>query len=177
MTLHLQPDELHPKQDEAKVLFVACLRQCIQDTLAALISSSSSSTLSFPRLFRRLVQASDEDSDTEQQAVYSEFRLILVSMLDTYHNEEDMLVLVTKLVQGDVFDWMRKLIAERNAGWRSQDVACRYCKTPFSRVTSDADQTDGVDVSASAICVPRRGLPYHWDCASRVDRIGGDVDR
>jgi hypothetical protein len=143
-------------------LLVATLRQRIQDTLAALISSSTSSTLSFPRLFRRLVQASGTGDTAESASVYSEFRLILVSMLSTYHSEEDMLVLVIKLVQGEVFNWMKELIINRSAGWRVDSTACDLCSARFR--SNERDEMES-DVGAASICIPRMGLPYHWACA------------
>ena len=146
------------------VLVVASMRQRIQDTLAALISSSTSSTLSFPRLFKRLVQASGNDPDTEPSTVYSEFRLILVSMLNTYHSEEDMLVLVTKLIQGDVFHWMKQLVDDRKAGWRVSKFSCHFCEQRF--ITADPKKLDTV-LPDNPVCIPRVGSPYHWGCSRK----------
>jgi hypothetical protein len=150
------------KREHQGLLLVGTLRQCIQDTLAALISSSTSSTISFPRLFRRLVQASGTEDDAESASVYSEFRLILVSMLSTYHGEEDMLVLATKLVQGEVFGWMRELTANRIVGWRVDSTKCTLCSVRFRLTERDDEKAED---EAASICIPRTGLAYHWACA------------
>lgn len=157
-------------QPRAAALLVETMRRCIQDTLAALISSSTSSTLSFPRLFRRLVGATGTATNVDESSVYSEFRLILVSMLNTYHGEEDMLVLVTKLVQRDVFDCMVDMVESRNAGWRVDGLECDRCKTRFLNAKGDAGKVDTV-VEASPICIPMKGLPYHWQCDRRSEAM------
>lgn len=169
-------DSLEPSSGSTTLL-ISRLRQGIQDTLAALISSSASSTLSFPRLFRRLVQTSENDlgqlSDqaSPSSAVYSEFRLVLFSMLNTYHDQQDTLILVTKLIQGELCHWLNQMVINRQAGWRAQGLHCGYCKKRFSNRRLDRKTKAGmVDTarvrqeSENAICVPRTGLPYHWDC-------------
>ena len=157
-------------QGNGALVLVATLRQSIQDTLAALISSSASSTLSFPRLFRRLVQAAGTGDDVDSTSVYSEFRLILVSMLNTYHSEEDILVLVTKLVQGDVFKCMTEMVDSRKTGWRVHSLACHICRGDFG----NAKEGDlAVAAGADLICIPRLGLPYHWACNKRPETIKG----
>lgn len=139
---------------------ISTLRQTVQDTLSALVSSSTSSTSSFPALFKQLVRAAEQNHGIEQTALYSEFRLILVSMLDTYHGKEDMMTLVNKLLQSDVHHWLTEVITSRSAGWKIRTSDCSRCRQPLRETLGmKAALADGI-----AVILPRNGMAHHLDC-------------
>ncbi|CAE6499315.1 unnamed protein product, partial [Rhizoctonia solani] len=76
------------------------LRTTIQTTFSALTAQSSSEQLSFPRLFRRLLDSSQEELMPTKNT-YTEFRLILTGMLETYRAEGDVLGISKRLVEQD----------------------------------------------------------------------------
>ncbi|KAG8917008.1 Vacuolar protein sorting-associated protein 8 [Tulasnella sp. 417] len=95
------------KQDDAgahsllgdKIL--AELRTLLQGTFSQLLSNSTSTDVSFPRLFKRLVDSTSA-SRTSTKGLYTEFRLILTGMLDSYRSEGDFLTLNNRLIQQDL---------------------------------------------------------------------------
>nr|XP_031862274.1 uncharacterized protein CI109_002239 [Kwoniella shandongensis]KAA5529346.1 hypothetical protein CI109_002239 [Kwoniella shandongensis] len=94
-----------------------CLRSLVQETLTSLVSSSSPS-LSFPRLFKRLVDASTtSDERNKKGRAYSEFRTILTGMLDSYRSEGELLGMTTKLVEADLYEALQEQTKKRNRGW------------------------------------------------------------
>ncbi|TYJ55317.1 hypothetical protein B9479_004040 [Cryptococcus floricola] len=96
------------------------LRSLVQETLASLVSSSSPS-LSFPRLFKRLVEASTSTSKQSAKGrAYSEFRTILVGMLDSYRAEGEMLSMTTRLVEADLGEVASDFVKESVKGWRAE---------------------------------------------------------
>nr|ODN92968.1 hypothetical protein L204_05147 [Cryptococcus depauperatus CBS 7855] len=103
------------------------LRALVQEALASLVSSSSPS-LSFPRLFKRLVDASTSTSTQRKGRAYSEFRSILMGMLDSYRAEGEMLSITTKLVETDLGEVMAELVRMSKKGWCPQSNECRECQ-------------------------------------------------
>ena len=107
-------------------LAIDALRSLVQETLQSLVSSSSQS-LSFPRLFKRLVEASTSTSKAKKGRAYSEFRTILTGMLDSYRAEGDMLSTTSRLIQADLFLAVREVTERRQMGWRPVMDVCDSC--------------------------------------------------
>ncbi|WRT68911.1 uncharacterized protein IL334_005893 [Kwoniella shivajii] len=105
---------------------IDALRSIVQETLASLVSSSSPS-LSFPRLFKRLVDASTSEHAKKGRA-YSELRTILTGMLDSYRAEGEMLSMTTRLVEADLYDILAELQQKSDTGWRLISFDCQVCK-------------------------------------------------
>ncbi len=103
----------------ANPIALETLRGLIQSTLSSLVSSSSSSALSFPRLFKRLVESSTSTNKVVKKGrAYSEFRMILMGMLDSYKAEGDMLSMSIRLIEADLFRDVEELTMKRMRGWR-----------------------------------------------------------
>ncbi|EIW66894.1 hypothetical protein TREMEDRAFT_40588 [Tremella mesenterica DSM 1558] len=132
---------LSVRASEGGSIAVDTLRQLIQDTLSALVSSRSPS-LSFPRLFKRLV-----DSTPTTKRSYAEFRSILSGMLDSYRTEGEMLTMTTRLLEGDLFVSVHELVVKRQAGWRPFDGFCDEC---------------GLKLEGDVMLSPERA--YHRSC-------------
>lgn len=86
----------------------ARLRVLVQSTFLHLLSSG----VSFPRLFKRLV-----DETSNNKTSYSEFRTILTGMLESYRSEGEMLLMSKRLMESDLFGAVEELSKKRQAGW------------------------------------------------------------
>ncbi|KAF8309432.1 hypothetical protein DL93DRAFT_2085708 [Clavulina sp. PMI_390] len=93
------------------------LRLLVQDTFSSLVQQSSSKALSFPRLFKRLVDASSS-AKYGRKTMYTEFRLILGGMLESYRAEEDVLLITKRLAEQDLFQDVAEYSAARRRGMR-----------------------------------------------------------
>lgn len=93
------------------------LRLSIQQTFSTLVQQSSSNQLSFPRLFKQLVDASSS-AKYGRKTTYTEFRLILGGMLDSYRAEEDVLMITKRLAEQDLFERIADYTAARKRGMR-----------------------------------------------------------
>lgn len=114
--------------DRLDTVVIESLRSLVQETLSCLVSSSSSA-LSFPKLFRRLVEASASSTSTSMKGqTYSEFRAILTGMLDSYKAEGELLTMTTRLVESDLFDAVEEYTAGRMGGWRPAARSCDVCQ-------------------------------------------------
>lgn len=92
------------------------LRGLIQSTLLHLVSSG----ISFPRLFKRLV-----DETSGNKTSYAEFRTILTGMLDSYRAEGEMLLMSKRLMEADLFVAVEGLSKKRQCGWGPTSRTCR----------------------------------------------------
>ncbi len=97
---------------------LATLRAILQESFTSLVSVSSTKAVSFPRLFKRLVDSSAQ-SRLAAGTPYDEFRSILMSMLESYRSEGDMLAMTKRVLDDDIFDAMEVLARkEAMAGGR-----------------------------------------------------------
>ncbi|CAE7228574.1 unnamed protein product [Rhizoctonia solani] len=145
------------------------LRTIIQTTFSALTAQSSSEQLSFPRLFRRLLDSSQEELMPTKNT-YTEFRLILTGMLETYRAEGDVLGITKRLVEQDLFEVMNEHVLARQRGWRSVVPVCAGCNSELS-VKQDAEPQGGSArgednaVDHSRLMLMASGIMYHQACA------------
>lgn len=139
---------------------LSSLRSLVQETFGALVSISSTRAVSFPRLFKRLVNPATQGNKTQ----YTEFRTILTGMLESYRSDGDILVITKRLVDRDLFETVADVVRERARGWAAGSATCSYCRKQLLGSTSErrVDQEVGeVDVD---IVVSRTGSIYHHRC-------------
>ncbi|KAG6911131.1 hypothetical protein DXG01_003871 [Tephrocybe rancida] len=137
------------------------LRALVQRTFAALISVTTTQAVSFPSLFKRLV----DSAPPFMHAQYTEFRAILSGMLETYRSEGDMLVITKHLVDRDLFETMARIVQERHRGWSPFLTSCAHCrKTVFVNTSPTVPHYGTVDTPLPNIVVCRTGLIYHKTC-------------
>lgn len=103
------------------------LRTVVQDELSALLSNSNPSTVSFPRLFQRLVDDVDNSSEGKSSQTYAEIKIILTSMLRTYVSEEEFLKITTRIIDGDLQILFFTLVKAKAKGWKAQRDRCDHC--------------------------------------------------
>ncbi|KAG2146389.1 Golgi CORVET complex core vacuolar protein 8-domain-containing protein [Suillus bovinus] len=139
---------------EGEVL--STLRAIVQETFASLVSVSSTQAVSFPRLFKRLVDPAIHSGTTGM--LYTEFRAILTGMLESYRTDGDMLIISKHLIDRDVFDSVELYTKEKMHGWAPSCGVCSLCGRTL--LLSRAD------VESGQIRLSRTGTIYHLKCSA-----------
>ncbi|KAK0212552.1 Golgi CORVET complex core vacuolar protein 8-domain-containing protein [Desarmillaria ectypa] len=137
------------------------LRSVIQETFTSLVSISSTRALSFPRLFKRLVNSAIQ-MPSFKGTHYTEFRTILTGMLESYRSEGDMLFITKHLLDRDLFQGMADLTREQNRGWTPSKGMCYVCRRPLQKDPHEERDSQ----IRQLIIVSRTGRSYHSTCSS-----------
>ena len=149
---------------------LSALRSLVQETFASLVSISSTHAVSFPRLFKRLV---DPANPTHPSAgtPYKEFRTILTSMLESYRSEGDMLIITKQLIDRDLFETMEIFTQERSRGWAPSRGTCFFCRKPLLGTQNSESTSESATKGAKSIqvVVSRTGAIYHCGCSPPRD--------
>lgn len=128
------------------------LRALVQDTFGSLVSVSSSQRISFPKLFKRLV---DSATQTSKETHYNEFRTILTGMMESYRSDGDILMIAKQVLDRDVFDTVEELAKVRSRGCKLWGgVICGSCG---KELVGGSPPSDGLKVSFT-------GAAYHASC-------------
>ena len=135
------------------------LRALVQETFTSLVSASSSRRISFPKLFKRLV---DSATQTSKGTHYNEFRTILTGMMESYRSDGDILTITKRILDGDVFDTIAELEKVRSRGWKlERGATCSSCGKGLLPTTGGGPPTDGFKLSLS-------GVTYHASCSQNL---------
>ena len=153
-----ETDPEYNEQVKVKELehLLSSLRHLVQTTFSTLVTVTSTSAVSFPRLFKRLVNSTPQSTGS----YYNEFRMILTGMLESYRSDEDLLIMLKHLVDRDLFDVVAEATREQSAGWISRRETCQYCRKSLAPLNI----TSSTDVSIHQIIVSRKGAIYHRNC-------------
>ncbi|QRV79421.1 vacuolar protein sorting-associated protein 8 [Ceratobasidium sp. AG-Ba] len=145
------------------------LRSIIQATFSSLTAQSSSEKLSFPRLFRRLLDTSQEGV-LPTKNTYTEFRLILTGMLETYRAEGDVLGITKRLMEQDLFEVVQEHVHARQRGWKTNVPICAGCSVELrATVTSEGSSTgEPGPPKQGPFVLMASGIAYHQACAPVV---------
>jgi hypothetical protein len=137
---------------------LSALRSMVQNTFGSLVSISSNRVVSFPRLFKRLV-----DPAIHARTPYKEFRAILTGMLESYRSDGDMLIITKHLVDRDLFEMMDEVTHDRARGWASSHGACASCRQALQKLEPIVLPAEE-NAAESKIIVMRGGVVYHRRC-------------
>lgn len=140
-----------------KTMTLSSLRELVQNTFASLVTISSTRAVSFPRLFKRLVDPGLY-ADSTPGTPYTEFRTILTGMLESYRSDGDMLSISQNLLNRDVFDTVEEYTKEKMRGWSVQ-YHCSHCH----RALLQHESSGGTDRTDISITVNRTAI-YHASC-------------
>lgn len=152
-----------PELDEkVKSRYLKELRSLVQNTFGALVSVTSTSAVSFPRLFKRLASSSTSVAHSH----YDEFRTILTGMLESYRSDGDMLTMTKHMVERDLFDTMASFTRQKSRGWTLDRGVCMHCRKPLSKKppSQSPETSPEVDIPTLQIVVTRAGKAYHSQC-------------
>lgn len=135
------------------------LRTLVQETFSSLVSVSSTHRISFPNLFKRLV---DSATQTSKETHYNEFRTILTGMMESYRSDGDILAITKQILDRDVFNIVEELAKVRSRGWKLEGgVACSSCGKGLLSTTGGGPPTDGFKLSLG-------GVAYHATCFQKI---------
>ncbi|KAH0827903.1 hypothetical protein J3R83DRAFT_3532 [Lanmaoa asiatica] len=140
-----------------KTTALSSLRELVQNTFASLVTISSTRAVSFPRLFKRLVN-SGLYADSTPGTPYTEFRTILTGMLESYRSDGDMLSISQKLLNRDVFDTVEEYTKEKMRGWSVQYL-CSHCHQTLLQ----HERSGGTNLTDISITVTRTAI-HHTSC-------------
>ncbi|KZT28975.1 hypothetical protein NEOLEDRAFT_1057219 [Neolentinus lepideus HHB14362 ss-1] len=147
---------------EAEAWVLSALRSLVQETFATLMSVSSTNAVSFPRLFKRLVDSST-GANRAKGTPYTEFRAILTGMLESYRSDGDMLFITKHLVDRDVFETTEELVCAKLRGWAPTRGICQGCHQILSE-DQRWSQGEAQGEQRGSIIVSRTGAIYHSRC-------------
>lgn len=148
----------HERMEKYKYLSLHPLRSLVQKTFGALVTITSTRSVSFPRLFTRLVNSAPTSTGTH----YTEFRTILTGMLESYRSEGDILVMTKHLVDRDLYETFASLTRERGRGWTISRHKCSRCKKSLHH--NHTFLSVSPTQPSSRITISRNGTVYHDDC-------------
>ena len=144
-----------PKQEDT----LTRLRVLVQETFSSLVSVSSSHRISFPKLFKRLV---DSAAQTSKETHYNEFRTILTGMMESYRSDGDILTITKRILDGDVFDTIEELAKVRLRGWKlERGATCGSCGRGLLSTTGGGPPAEGFKFSPN-------GVAYHISCFQNI---------
>ncbi|KII92434.1 hypothetical protein PLICRDRAFT_27564 [Plicaturopsis crispa FD-325 SS-3] len=146
---------------------LSSLRSLVQDTFGALVSISSTRAVSFPRLFKRLVETATH-IPSSAGTPYTEFRAILTGMLESYRSDGDMLIITKHLVDRDLFETVEECSRARVRGWAPSRGICAYCRKGLLDPHRQSTETNDAATSEKVI-VSRTGAIYHSGCSPPED--------
>ncbi len=104
------------------------VRDLVEDCLASLIASESAQQVSFPSIFRRLVEGGGEAQ------FYKEVRSVIETMIGTYHLRTDEMAIANRLFDRDISTALHSLARARKRGWRPANgsaTRCAGCRAPL----------------------------------------------
>jgi hypothetical protein len=142
--------------------YPSALRDLLRETFSQFISQLSTQDLSFPRLFKRLVDSATKSRDSSH-AFYAEFRSILSGMLDSYRSEGDFLLLSNRVVKQDLAATLVENVRARSRGWRLKTVRCADCKQGV-RLAVHPEPANLDVVVGSKLVLLRAGVLLHEGC-------------
>jgi vacuolar protein sorting-associated protein 8 len=145
---------------------ISALRSLVQETFGALVSITSTRAVSFPRLFKRLVDTAT-DAHRSMGTPYTEFRTILTGMLESYRSDGDMLIITKHLIDRDLFETVEEFARERGRGWTPvYRGTCSRCRRPLfqNQKAEPFAQPAAKGADSVPIIVSRTGAIYHHSC-------------
>lgn len=147
--------------DPSETSVIEPLRLLVQESLTSLVSVSSTKAVSFPRLFKRLVDSTSQSRYSGTP--YSEFRNMLSSMLDSYRSEADLLSMSKRVLDSDFFDTLEGLTRARLRGWSPSSSRCSACGKHITTEVTASENDQSHPLHASFI-VSQTGRTYHSSC-------------
>ena len=154
-------DSISSEQQTEVERLLSSLRFLVQTTFSTLVTVTSTTAVSFPRLFKRLVNSTPQSTGS----YYNEFRMLLTGMLESYRSDEDLLIMLKRLLNRDLFDIIAQVTRGRTSGWVSRRGTCQYCRKSLVPLNvSPSLSHSPANVSIDQIIVSRTGTIYHTDC-------------
>jgi vacuolar protein sorting-associated protein 8 len=149
--------------DESSNQIIDTLRKLTHESFDSLILHASAQGISFPQLFKELVTSTTQAnkySSNPSTELYSEFRMILTGMLDTYRYEGELLTTTLALINRDVNNTFEEWTRQLQIGWRAPRAVCGNCHRSLVASELDAQPAESV----SKVTVNASGQIFHVTC-------------
>ncbi|KZV93421.1 hypothetical protein EXIGLDRAFT_44787 [Exidia glandulosa HHB12029] len=177
LALAADPAEDTNDQDHPILEF---MRTLVQDTFSVLLSHSRSA-VSLSRLFKRLVDSSSA-ARSNSKSVYTEFKRILTTTLETYKADGDALEITNRLLGRDIFEAVEELTTARQRGWTARLDKCARCRKSVQTSTTLSvapvhvngglpDVGGSTDSSDTHFIILRSGIIYHNHCYAALTPV------
>ncbi|KAF9365241.1 Vacuolar protein sorting-associated protein 8 [Mortierella sp. NVP85] len=108
---------------------VSNFKSFVQSILATLLLSTSTPQVSLPSLLRRLLKS--ESAEEGEMRRFSDFKDIIMGMLDTFKYEGQLLEMTNGLFERDLFMGVELIAKSRAKGWRPRKGNCEICGGAF----------------------------------------------
>lgn len=147
------------------------LRNIVQDELSGLLSSSGSSSVAFPKLFKRLMDQIDDATGLQSSETNAEMKLILTSMLRAYATDEELLKITNRIMGNDLHVLFAELVKAKSSGWKARDDECHHCGISVLLTDKEVDVVSreaGSTVEQGRVIVTQGGDNMHVSCISVV---------
>jgi hypothetical protein len=146
------------------------LRIIVQDELSGLLSSSGSSSVAFPKLFKRLMDQIDDATGLQSSETNAEMKLILTSMLRAYATDEELLKITTRIIGNDLHILFAALVKAKSGGWKAQDDQCHHCGMSVLLTDEEVDAMtrEAGTKEQEQVIVTRDGNNMHRSCISVI---------
>lgn len=132
----------------------------VPQALSAMFASTSSSSLSFPKLVERLVV---DNGNTP----FGDFKPILQAITDAYRFEGETLILAKQLIDEDVFRQGAQLRKGMVKGWNAGAARCSVCDQPAwgasIQTTREKSRHDAVNDLMGQMAPPTPRIPRPQD--------------
>lgn len=153
---------------------IALARDVVQETLSAMAASMSAETVSFPVLFRRLVNAGQHDVVKEGSSsvrYYAEVKTVVEGMTNAYRLRTDLLSITNRLYDRETYRQFASLSKKSRRGWRSNgapiatsrpDISSDQSTTPRLRSASSISTSTipATPMSGMTRRTPARGADF-----------------
>lgn len=160
-------DEINLSGFEEGDSILGPLRTLVQESFGALLLRSHSQGISFPTLFKELVTSTTEAnkySEEPSTELYSEFRMILTGMLESYRYEGELLTTSSALVNRDVNKLFEEWTRKRDYGWRPAQAVCGKChRSVIPPIVVDGETESG-ETRPPSIRIVASGVLEHVEC-------------
>ncbi|WFD28434.1 hypothetical protein MNAN1_003445 [Malassezia nana] len=142
--------------NELSLLAFSYCETLLEKVLATLVTSVPFDIVSFPHLFKRLL----DDNPQRPRHSFFEMRKVMNAMITAYRLRCDLLHLSSQLSMADVTRLFHELVRNRSSGWLVYEtiLSCESCGRSLDYHEHDENQAD--------IIITPHGRLFHHDCFS-----------
>lgn len=150
-----------------EITMLPTLRTVVQDELSGLLSNSGTSTVAFPKLFKRLMDQPEDETETQVSATSTEMKIILTSMLRAYATDEELLKITNRIIGDDLHALFAELVRMKSSGWKTRYDTCSYCNSSVLLSEKEVDllnRQGRLEMEQGQIVIAQDGHCTHVSC-------------
>jgi hypothetical protein len=143
------------------------LRTVVQDELSGLLSNSGTSTVAFPKLFKRLMDQPEDETDIQVSETSAEMKIILTSMLRAYATDEELLKITNRIIGDDLHALFAELLRVKSSGWKTRYDTCTHCSISVLLSEKEVDMLNrqgSLETEQVQVAIAQDGHCTHVSC-------------